>query len=58
VLLDYVLFIDTKLNVTIEKNDVIEVTRGISGNTIKLRAGESQKYPLTTQTHCEVNKVA
>lgn len=58
VLLDYVLFIDTKLNVTIEKNDVIEVTQGVSGQTIVLRAGESHKYPLTIQTHCEKNKVA
>ena len=58
VLLDYVLFIDTRQNVTINKNDIIEVTQGISGQTIELRAGESQKYPLTIQTHCEVNKVA
>lgn len=58
VLLDYVLFIDTKQGVTIEKNDIIEVTHGVSGKTIVLRAGESQKYPLTIQTHCEVNKVA
>lgn len=58
VLLDYVLFIDTKQNVTINKNDIIEVTQGISGKTIELRAGESQKYPFTIQTHCEVNKVA
>jgi len=60
VLLDYVLFIDTNnsLNVTINKNDIIEVTQGVSGQTIKLRAGESQKYPLTIQTHCEVDKVA
>ena len=58
VLLGYVLFIDTALNVTINKNDIIEVTQGVSGNTIELRAGESQKYPLTIQTHCEKNKVA
>lgn len=58
VLLDYVLFIDTNQNVTINKNDIIEVTQGVSGQTIKLRAGESQKYPLTIQTHCEVDKVA
>lgn len=58
VLLDYVLFIDTKENVTIEKNDVIVVTQGVSGKTITLRAGESQKYPLTIQTHCEIDKVA
>ena len=58
VLLDYVLFIDTKQNVTIEKNDVIVVTQGESGKTIELRAGESHKYPLTIQTHCEKNKVA
>ena len=58
VLLDYVLFIDTAQNVTINKNDIIEVTQGVSGQTITLRAGESQKYPMTIQTHCEVNKVA
>lgn len=58
VLLDYVLFIDTDENVTIEKNDIIEVTQGVSGKTIELRAGESQKYPFTIQTHCEKNKVA
>lgn len=58
VLLDYVLFIDTDKNVTINKNDIIEVTQGVSGQTIELRAGESQKYPLTIQTHCEKNKVA
>lgn len=58
VLLDYTLFIDTSENVTIEKNDIIEVTQGVSGKTIKLRAGESQKYPLTIQTHCEKDKVA
>ena len=58
VLLDYVLFIDIKQDVTIQKNDIIEVTQGVSGQTIKLRAGESQKYPLTIQTHCEVDKVA
>jgi len=58
VLLDYVLFIDTNQNVTINKNDIIEVTQGVSGQSITLRAGESQKYPLTIQTHCEVDKVA
>ena len=58
VMLDYVLFIDTNQNVTIEKNDIVEVTQGVSGKTIKLRAGESQKYPLTIQTHCEKDKVA
>lgn len=58
VLLDYILFIDTNQNVTINKNDIVEVTQGVSGQTITLRAGESQKYPLTIQTHCEVDKVA
>ena len=57
VLLDYVLFIDTNQNVTINKNDIIEVTTQF-GETIELRAGESHKYPLTIQTHCEKNKVA
>lgn len=58
VLLDYVLFIDKSQNVTINKNDIIEVTQGESEQTIELRAGESQHYPLTIQTHCEKNKVA
>lgn len=57
VMLDYVLFVDTDLGVTIEKNDIIEVTTG-RGDNYKLRAGESHKYPYTIQTHCEVNKVA
>lgn len=58
VLLDYVLFTDANSGWEIKKNDIIEVTQGVSGNTIELRAGESQKYALTTQTHCEKNKVA
>ena len=58
VLLDYVLFIDKSQNVTINKNDIIIVTQGVSGQTIELRAGESQQYPLTIQTHCQKNKVA
>lgn len=57
VLMDYVLFIDTNQNVTIKKNDIVEVTTEF-GETIELRAGESHKYPLTIQTHCEKNKVA
>jgi hypothetical protein len=57
VLLDYVLFIDRKQGITINKNDIIEVTRPY-GEIIALRAGESHKYPYTIQTHCEVNKVA
>lgn len=57
VLMDYVLFIDRNQNVTIKKNDIIEVTTQF-GETIELRAGESHKYPLTIQTHCEKNKVA
>ena len=57
VMLDYVLFIDTKLGITINKNDIVEVTTA-QGDSYKLRAGESHKYPLTTQTHCETDKVA
>ena len=58
--IDTLIRIANELNLKIgfEKNDVIEFTQGISGKTIKLRAGESQKYPLTIQTHCEVDKVA
>ena len=58
VLLDYVLFIDVNLGVTINKNDIIEVVTGMGEQVYKLRAGESKKYPLTTQTHCEIDKVA
>ena len=57
VLLDYVLFLDTKHGVTIQANDKISVTTA-QGQYYELRAGESHKYRLTTQTHCEVVKVA
>lgn len=57
VLLDYVLYIDTKHGVTIQANDKISVTTA-QGQYYELRAGESHKYRLTTQTHCEVTKVA
>lgn len=57
VLLDYVLYIDTKHDVTIEANDTISVTTA-QGQYYELRAGESHKYKLTTQTHCEVTKTA
>ena len=59
VLLDYVLFIDrnNSLNVSINRNDIIEVTTA-AGDSYRLRAGESHKYPMTIQTHCEVDKVA
>ena len=56
VLYDYVLFYDTALNLTINANDIIEVTTA-QGQSYKLRAGESHKYPITTQTHCEVDSV-
>jgi hypothetical protein len=55
--MDYVLFIDRNQNVTIKKNDIVEVTTQFD-EKIELRAGESHKYPLTIQTHCEKNKVA
>lgn len=58
VLLDYVLFIDSDTGVTINKNDIIEVTTGTGEQVYNLRAGESKKYPMTTQTHCEIDKVA
>lgn len=57
VLYDFVLFYDTALNVTINPNDIITVTTA-QGQEYELRAGESKKYPLTVQTHCEKNKVA
>jgi hypothetical protein len=43
--------------VTIQANDKIAVTTA-QGQEYALRAGESHKYGLTTQTHCEVLKVA
>lgn len=58
VLLDYVLFIDADSGVTINKNDIIEVTTGTGEQVYNLRAGESKKYLMTIQTHCEINKVA
>ena len=57
VLLDYVLYIDTIHGVTIQANDKIAVTTA-QGQEYVLRAGESHKYGLTTQTHCEVLQVA
>lgn len=56
VLLDYVLYIDTKHGVTIQSNDKISVLTA-QGQQYELRAGESHKYRLTTQTHCEVVKI-
>ena len=56
ILYDYTLFIDTSLGVVINANDIIEVTTH-HGQVRKLRAGESHIYGLTTQTHCEVDKV-
>lgn len=56
VLLDYVLYIDTKHGITIQSNDTIKVTTA-QGQYYELKAGESHKYRLTTQTHCEVMKV-
>lgn len=56
VLLDYVLYIDTKYGITILENDKITVTTA-QGQRYQLRAGESHKYRFTTQTRCEVEKV-
>lgn len=57
VLLDFVLFVDTATGVKIEPNDIVEVTTGENQNYYELRAGESKVYPLTIQTHCEVDSV-
>lgn len=57
VLLDYVLYTDTKHGISIMPNDEIIVTTG-QGQLYELKAGESHKYKLTTQTHCEVTKIA
>ena len=56
VLLDYVLYINTNLGITIQSNDKITVITA-QGQQYELRAGESHRYKLTTQTHCEVVKV-
>ncbi len=56
VLLDYVLYIDTKHGITIQTNDKIRV-RTAQGQQYELKAGESHQYRFTTQTHCEVTKV-
>lgn len=56
ILYDYVLFINLDQNVTINGNDIVEVITK-QGQQYKLRAGESKKYPLTVQTHCEAIKV-
>lgn len=56
VLLDYTLFIDTALGITLKSNDIVNVITA-QGQQYELRAGESHKYRLTTQTHCEVLKV-
>ena len=53
VLLVYVLYINTDLGITIKPNDKIKVTTS-QGQEYELKAGESHKYKLTTQTHCEV----
>ena len=56
VLYDYTLFIDVNSGVDILPNDLIEVTTH-AGKVHNLRAGESQTYNMTIQTHCEVNKI-
>lgn len=53
ILLDYVLYTDTKLGLDIRGNDKIYVTTA-QGQKYELKAGESHRYKLTTQTHCEV----
>lgn len=56
VLYDYILFLDTNSDITIKPNDIVDVMTA-QGQQYQLRAGESHKYRLTIQTHCEVNKV-
>ena len=46
------LFVDTSLNITIEPNDIVEITTSY-GEKYELRAGQSHKYNLTTQTTLE-----
>lgn len=53
ILLDYVLYTDTKLGLDIKGNDKIYVTTA-QGQKYELKAGESHRYKMTTQTHCEV----
>lgn len=56
VLYDFKLFTDTALSIIIEPNDIIEV-KTAQGQSYNLTAGESHKYRLTTQTHCEDTKI-
>lgn len=57
VVYSYLLFLDTKSGVTIEPNDIIEVTTAL-GQSYKARAGQSFKYPTTIQTQLEDVSVA
>lgn len=56
VLLNYVLYTNTNLGITIKPNDKIYVKTS-QGQEYVLKAGESHKYKITTQTHCEVVEV-
>ena len=46
------LFVDTSLNIIIEPNDIVEIVTS-QGEEYKLKAGQSHKYNLTTQTTLE-----
>lgn len=52
ILHSFELFIDTSLNITILPNDIVSVVTQ-NGETYELRAGQSHKYNLTTQTTLE-----
>ena len=56
VMYDFTLFYDRSQNVSLNKNDIIEVKTG-QGDYYELYAGQSHKYALTVQTHLEKNKI-
>ena len=49
---DYNFTLFTDCNIHIEPNDIIEVTTA-QGQFFKLRAGQSKRYLLSTQTNCK-----
>lgn len=50
--LDYNFVLFTDCNINIQPNDIIEVTTR-EGQQFKLRAGQSKRYLLSTQTLCK-----
>lgn len=50
------LFTDASAGVDIKANDIVEVTTA-QGQVFSLKAGESIRYKMTTQTSCEDVKI-